>query len=187
MAWGRSEHTVTRVTRACSASWRCACLPAPVPHAPHTVLTRPLPRPQSAHMLTRVYGLAVRQLLRTARAGLQSEIGLRTKLAADWARTESNAGWPSAEPVLELDGGRAGAFHAECLARNSRDAAAALSLSMRTLAWQALPLKQVAGNNEAVKASGSSGRGGSSASASALCESYDRRLAGGNTSTYNVR
>ena len=41
----RSEHTVTYVTRACSASWRCACLPAPVPHAPHTVLTRPLPWP----------------------------------------------------------------------------------------------------------------------------------------------
>ena len=117
-------------------------------------------------MLTRVHGLAVWQLLRTAREGLQSEIGLRTKLAADWARAESSAGYSSAEPVPELDGGRVGALHAEGLARCSRDAAVALSLSMRTFAWQVLPLKQVAGNHKAVQAP--RGRGGSSARAGTL-------------------
>ena len=83
-------------------------------------------------MRPRAHGVAVRQLLRAARAGLQSEIGLRAKLAADWARAEASAGGSSAKPVPELDGSLPGAFHAECLARNSRDAAAALSLSMRT-------------------------------------------------------
>ena len=145
------------------------------PTPPQTVLNTALalgPWPQSAHMLTRVHGLAVWQLLRTAREGLQSEIGLRTKLAADWARAESSAGYSSAEPVPELDGGRVGALHAEGLARCSRDAAVALSLSMRTFAWQVLPLKQVAGNHKAVQAP--RGRGGSSASA--LC-SHDRPFA----------
>ena len=59
VAWGRSEHTVTRVTRACSASWRCACLPAPVPHAPHTVLTRPAPKCPHAHTCLRFGRAAV--------------------------------------------------------------------------------------------------------------------------------
>ena len=122
-------------------------------------------------MRPRAHGVAVRQLLRAARAGLQSEIGLRAKLAADWARAEASAGGSSAKPVPELDRSLAGVFHAECLARNSRDAAAALSLSMRTFAWQALPLKQVAGNQETVQ---ESGKGGSSVSA--RC-SYDRPFA----------
>ena len=122
-------------------------------------------------MRPRAHGVAVRQLLRAARAGLQSEIGLRARLAADWARAEASAGGSSAKPVPELDGSLAGVFHGECLARNSRDAAAALSLSMRTFAWQALPLKQVAGNRETVQ---ESGKGGSSVSA--RC-SHDRPFA----------
>ena len=133
------------------------------PRTPHTGSARPVPcplAPKSPYAPT-CSRCAVRQLLRAARAGLQSEIGLRAKLAADWARAEASAGGSSAKPVPELDGSLAGGFHGECLARNSRDAAAALSLSMRTFAWQALPLKQVAGNRETVQ---ESGKGGSSVS-----------------------